>query len=65
LFGIGFAQLVQYGALITGWSFIEASFSWYLIAGSLAFSFIVGSLSGTLPAMQAAKLKPVDALRYE
>jgi putative ABC transport system permease protein len=65
LFGIGFAQLVQYGALITGWSFIEVSFSWYLIAGSLAFSFIVGSLSGTLPAMQAAKLKPVDALRYE
>jgi len=26
---------------------------------------LIGSLSGILPAMQAAKLKPADALRYE
>lgn len=36
-----------------------------LIIGVLAFSFIIGCLSGLLPARQAAKLKPVDALRYE
>ena len=40
---------------------IEAS---VLLLG-LLFAFIVGMLSGILPAYQASKLKPVDALRYE
>ena len=31
----------------------------------LFFAFFVGMLSGALPAYQASKLKPVDALRYE
>ncbi len=31
----------------------------------LLFAFIVGILSGVLPAYQASKMKPVDALRYE
>ncbi len=31
----------------------------------LAFAFFVGVISGILPAYQASKLKPVDALRYE
>ncbi|MBI1968555.1 hypothetical protein HYS49_01460, partial [Candidatus Woesearchaeota archaeon] len=31
----------------------------------LAFAFILGVLSGILPAWQASKLKPVEALRYE
>jgi putative ABC transport system permease protein len=31
----------------------------------LLFAFIVGIISGILPAYQASKLKPVDALRYE
>ncbi len=36
-----------------------------VIIFGLAFSFFAGVLSGVLPAMQAAKLKPTDALRYE
>ncbi len=31
----------------------------------LLFAFVVGMVSGILPAYQASKLKPVDALRYE
>ena len=34
-------------------------------AGLLAFSVIVGMLSGLRPAMNASKINPVDALRYE
>lgn len=35
-----------------------------LISG-LIFAFIIGMISGALPAIQASRLKPVDALRYE
>ncbi|MEK7664928.1 MAG: ABC transporter permease [Patescibacteria group bacterium] len=36
-----------------------------LILFSLTFSFLIGCISGFFPARAAAKLKPVDALRYE
>jgi len=36
-----------------------------LLLGALLFSFFVGVISGTLPARHAAKLNPVEALRYE
>ena len=64
--GIGLgktAELIATNAL--GTDLLQAAFPWYLIVGALTFSFVIGSSSGLLPAMQAAKLKPVDALRYE
>ena len=36
-----------------------------LVLGAIAFSAIVGMVSGILPARQAAQFEPVDALRYE
>ncbi len=64
--GIGLSKLVEYLAFtILGTSLIKAYFPWYLIVGSLLFSVLIGTVSGLLPAKQAASLKPVDALRYE
>ena len=37
--------------------------SWPLLIGAVAFSFVVGIISGILPAYQASKLNIVDALR--
>lgn len=37
----------------------------FVLIFGLLFAFIVGIISGILPAYQASKLKPVDALRYE
>ncbi|MCF7890421.1 ABC transporter permease [Candidatus Bipolaricaulota bacterium] len=36
-----------------------------LLVGAIAFSFVLGSISGVLPARQASRLQPVEALRYE
>ena len=44
--------------------FIAAHFPPSLIIGALLFSFIVGSFFGTLPAIQASQLNPVDAMRF-
>jgi len=45
--------------------YLKASLSPSLIIFSLTFSFLVGCVSGFLPARAASKLNPVDALRYE
>jgi len=37
----------------------------FILIFGLLFAFVVGVISGSLPAYQASKLKPVDALRYE
>ena len=64
LIGASLSKAVEFGAgVMLGPNLVKANFTFFLIAGALLFSFLVGTISGTLPAMQAAKLKPVDALR--
>ncbi|MFT4311470.1 MAG: ABC transporter permease [Candidatus Woesearchaeota archaeon] len=64
ILGVTLAKLVEIGGrLFLGTNLLQANFTLELILGSLIFSFIVGTLAGTLPARGASKLKPVDALR--
>jgi putative ABC transport system permease protein len=44
---------------------IHMSISWEILVASVAVLVVVGVLSGFVPAMRAARLDPVDALRYE
>jgi len=64
--GASAAKLVEVVASTQfGLDILKAHFPWYLIFGALAFSFLVGTISGVTPAKQAAKLSPVDALRFK
>jgi putative ABC transport system permease protein len=38
---------------------------WWLISGAIGFAVLVSLIAGLYPASRAAKLNPVDALRYE
>jgi putative ABC transport system permease protein len=38
---------------------------WWLVAGAILFAFVVSLVSGLYPAGRAARLDPVQALRYE
>jgi putative ABC transport system permease protein len=51
------------GKTVLGSELLKAQFPWYLIVGALTFSFFVGMASGVVPALQAARMHPVDALR--
>ena len=64
ILGLIFAYgLAAIGKLALGSDLIQASIGLDLIIGALLFSFILGTLFGVMPAVQASKLNPVDSLR--
>ena len=65
LLGLIFAKSIEIYFQIHPLFYLKADVSPGLIIFSITFSFLIGCISGYFPARSAAKLKPVDALRYE
>lgn len=64
LFGLTIAYLVSNVATqIIGGELFKVMLSWPLLIGASFFSFIIGLIAGYIPARQASKLNPVQALR--
>jgi len=63
--GMLIAKVAEWGVTYALGPYLVIKFSWWLIVGTLVFSFLVGALSGLAPAYRASKLNPVESLRYE
>jgi len=66
IFGVLLATLLSLaGRAALGVDLIQAHISPWLIIGSIGGSFLLGSLFGIIPAINASRLHPVDALRHK
>lgn len=63
LLGSLLAKVVEMYGQVHPAFYFTASLTFGLVVFGLVFSFVIGCISGVLPARAAAKLKPVEALR--
>jgi putative ABC transport system permease protein len=66
--GVGLGWLISFvaGSILDslGWGFLSPHFSPWLFIGLILFATLTGAISGVLPAINASRINPVDALRY-
>jgi putative ABC transport system permease protein len=65
ILGTIMAFSVQGVAALAGFSLLKIVILWDVIFFGLVFAFVVGIISGILPAYRASTLSPIESLRYE
>ncbi len=67
IFGILMSAIVGFSAGLAGFKglFSFSSLDYFGLLSILLFTFVVGIISGILPARQASRKSPMEALRYE
>jgi len=63
--GGGIGLIIAYFGTLALQAFFPAAITWQAIVLALSVSTIVGLIFGAAPANRAAKLSPIEALRYE
>lgn len=62
--GSAMSYLIGFIAEQAGFKMLEITLDPLVICGGILFAVVVGIIAGAVPALQASKLKPVDALGY-
>jgi putative ABC transport system permease protein len=62
---VGIALGLTTAAALANWMDIPYTFDVTIVSGAFVFSALVGLVFGCYPAMKAARLNPIDALRHE
>ena len=65
LIGWGISAIGGFALNEFGYGFLQPSFPPVLFAGCIIFATLTGAISGVWPAINASKINPVEALRYE
>jgi putative ABC transport system permease protein len=65
LLGWGMTSIMGKILMNLGWAFLQPYYNFIIFGGLILFAVLTGAISGVAPAIRAAKINTVDALRYE
>lgn len=65
LLGFILTEIAKVILINIGLGFLQPSYSIWLFGGCILFATLTGAISGAIPAINASRISPVKALRYE